>query len=207
MANEDFRDLDQKIKTIAKAIEALWKDRIGDFKILDEDLVPEGLKPIARSISWLMDQITVQNLRRYRDEFGIEEVNDPPHGLTQYDCVIKVKNDDRDYYLNVKTSLTITELGGRFDISKARRLIQLYHENPNLVLLVAIIRVDWDNVWVRFKNVIVFNVAWIPDIYYNRANHNLQSRSNGTQTFRTNKEFVNKLERLMEDAGHLEHYS
>lgn len=207
MANENFRELEQRIKVIAKAIDAVWKDRIGDFKILDENFVPEGLKPIARSISWLMDQITVQNLRRYRDEFGIEEVNDPPHGLTQYDCVIRMKSDDRDYYLNVKTSLTITKLGGRFDISKARRLIQLYQENPNLVLLVAILRVDLDNVWVRFNNVIVFNVAWIPDIYYNRANHNLQSRCNGTQTFRTNEEFVSELERQIEDAGHLEHYS
>ena len=207
MANEDFRDLDQKIKTIAKAIETLWKDRVGDFRILDEGLVPEGLKPIARSISWLMEQITVQNLRRYKDEFGIEEVNDPPHGLTQYDCVIKMKSDDRDYYLNVKTSLTITKSGGKFDISKARKLIQFYQGNPNLVLLVAIIKVDLDNIWVRFKDVIFFNVAWIPDIYYNRANHNLQSRSNGTQTFRTNEKFVSELERLMKDAGHLEHYS
>lgn len=207
MANEDFRDLDQRIRTIAKAINTVWKDKIGDFKILDEDLVPEGLKSIARSISWLMDQITVQNLRKYKDELGIEEVQDPPHGLTQYDCVIKMRNDDRSYYLNVKTSLTITRLGGRFDISKARRLIQLYRENPNLVLLVAIIRVDLDNIWVRFNNVIIFNVAWIPDIYYNRANHNLQSRCNGTQIFRTNEEFVSELEHLIVDAGHLEHYS
>ncbi len=207
MANEELKKLEQRIKIIAKAIDFVWKDKIGDFKILHENLVPEGLKPIARSISWLMDQITVQNLRRYRDECGIEEVNDPPHGLTQYDCIIKMKNDDRDYYLNVKTSLTITKLGGRFDISKARRMIQFYQENPNLVLLVAIIRVDLDNIWVRFSNAVVFNVAWIPDIYYNRANHNLQSRCNGTQTFRTNEEFVSELERQMEDAGHLEHYS
>jgi hypothetical protein len=207
MESEEFRELEQKIKAIKKAIDAVWRDKIGDFKILDEDLVPEGLKPIARSISWLIDQITVQNLRRYKDEFRIEELNYPPHGLTQYDCVIKMKNDNRDYYLNIKTSLTITKLGGRFDISKARRLIQLYRENPNLVLIVAIIRVDLDNIWVRFNNVVVFNVAWIPDIYYNRANHNLQSRCNGSQIFRTNEEFVSELERLMEDAGHLEHYS
>jgi len=44
MANEDFRELEQRIKVIAEAIDAVWKDRIGDFKILDEDLVPEGLK-------------------------------------------------------------------------------------------------------------------------------------------------------------------
>jgi len=207
MENEDFKELEQRIKAIAKVIDSVWRDKIGDFKILRENLVPEGLKPIARSISWLMDQITVQNLRRYRDEYGVEKVNDPPHGLTQYDCVIKMKNDDREYYLNVKTSLIITELGGRFDISEARRLIQLYRENPNLILLVAIIRVDLDNIWVRFKSVIVFNVAWIPDMYYNRANHNLQSRCNGTQTFRTNEEFIGELERQMGDAGHLEHYS
>jgi hypothetical protein len=207
MADEKFKELEGRIKAIGKAIEFVWKDRIGNFKILDENLVPEGLKPIARSISWLMDQITVQNLRRYKDDCGIEEVDDPPHGLTQYDCVVRMRNDNRKYYLNVKTSLEITELGGRFDISKARRLIQIYRESPDLVLLVCIIRVDLDNVWVRFKSAIVFNVAWIPEIYYNRANHNLQSSCNGTQTFRTNGKFIRELERQMKSAGHLKHYS
>ena len=207
MANENFRELEEKTKTIARVIEALLGEKIGDFKILDENLVPEGLKPIARSFSWIMEQITIQNLRKYKTEFGIEEVADPPHGLTQYDCIIKMKNDDTPYFLNLKTSLTITKSSGRFDISKARKLIQLYRENPNMILLVAIIKVDLDNVWVRFSNAIVFNVAWIPDIYYNRANHNLQSRANGVQIFRTNEDFVSELERKLENAGHLEHYS
>jgi len=207
MANENFRELEQRTKIIAEAIEALLREKIGIFKILDENLVPEGLKPIARSFSWIMEQITIQNLRRYKTEFGIDEVDDPPHGLTQYDCIIKMKNDDISYFLNLKTSLTVTKASGRFDISKARKLIQLYRENPDMVLLVAIIKVDLDNVWVRFSNAIVFNVAWIPDIYYNRANHNLQSRANGAQIFRTNEDFVSELERQLGNAGHLEHYS
>ncbi|MBA7489748.1 hypothetical protein ES702_00282 [subsurface metagenome] len=138
---DQYSQLEQQIRTIASGIRTAWS-KIGSFKVLDENLAPEGLKPIARSISWLIDQITVQNLRRYHDEIGFERIDDPPHGLTQYDCVIKLFGDTRSYYLNVKTSLTITGRGGRFDISKAPRLIKMYRQNPDLVLLVAIIKLD-----------------------------------------------------------------
>lgn len=179
--------------------------KIGSFKILDEELVPEGLKPIARSISWLVEQIIVQNLRKYKEDCGLEEVRDPAHGLTQYDCVLRLEGEDEEYFVNVKTSLTSTS-PGRSDISKAEKLIELYERNPDLVLIVAIIKVNMQGVNISFDNPILFNVAWTPDIYYNRANHNLQSICDGTQTPRINEDFVRELKRQMREAGHLEHY-
>lgn len=201
----EYKETSEKIERIEKAIKCVL-NKTGKFKILDETLVPEGLKPIARSIAWLVDQVVVQNLKRYKDVCDIEEVEEPPHDLVQYDCILKLKEDDTECFINVKTSLTTTDRTGRFDISKADKLIELYGERPDLLLLVAIIVVDFDNIFVKFEDLVVFNVAWVPGVYYNRANHNLQSRANGMQTPRSNQEFVGILKQKMEEAGHLAHY-
>jgi hypothetical protein len=200
-----FTELARAIESVKVAIWCVLTN-IKEFKILDESLVPEGLKPIARSISWLVEQIVVQNLRAKGKNYGIASVKDPPHGLTQYDCVMRLDSNHRSYMVNVKTSLTITEDTGRFDISKGDKLIKLYESTPDLLLLVAIAKVEMNGVLVRFKDLIVFNVAWTPDIYYNRANHNLQSKCDGSQTPRTNEQFVVELRRQMQEAGHLKHY-
>ncbi|MCW3129813.1 MAG: hypothetical protein N2V75_06940 [Methanophagales archaeon] len=168
-----YKETSEKIERIEKAIKCVL-NKIGKFKVLDEKLVPEGLKPIARSIAWLVDQVVVQNLKKYKDVCGIEEVEEPPHDLVQYDCILKLKEDDTECFINVKTSLTATDRTGRFDISKADKLIEL---------------------------------SWVPDVYYNRANHNLQSRANGMQAPRSNQEFIELLKQKMDEAGHLVHYS
>lgn len=202
---EEYQDIAERILQVKNSITCVLEN-IGDFKIFNETLVPEGLKPIARSISWLVEQVVIQNLTVYKRTCGIEAIRDPPHNLTQYDCILNLAGEDSDYFVNIKTSLARTRSSGRADISKAEKLIRLYEENPDLILLVAIVKVEMDGVYIRPRNVILFNVAWTPDIYYNRANHNLQSISNGTQQPRTNQEFIDELKSLMDEAGHLSHY-
>lgn len=198
VTSEDIKKIQESIKCVLS--------KIDQFQLVKEDLLPEGLKPIARSMSWIIEQIVVQNLRHRGIKCGIESVTDPPHDLGQYDCVIKLVNDSKEYKVNVKTSLTSTSHNSRFDISKANKLITLYETEPNLILLVVIVKIKLGGLNVKFDDVIVFNVAWTPDIYYNRANHNLQSKCDGSQKIRSNTEFVNKLKQLMDDAGHSSHY-
>lgn len=201
----NFQEIIEDMKQVENAIQISLK-KIGKFKVLDESLVPYGLKPIARSISWLVEQIVVQNLKKYKTECGLSAVKDPPNALTQYDCILKLDCTKKELFVNLKTSLTTTDETGNFDISKAPKLVKFYEQNPEAVLLVAIIRVSIDGVWVEFKKPIIFNVAWVPKIYYNRANHNLQSTADGTQIRRSNSEFVEALKTEMENAGHTKHY-
>jgi len=193
------------IVNLKKSIECVLSN-IPKFQILDNTIVPEGLKPIARSISWIVEQVVIQNLRQYGKKCEIEKVINSPHALTQYDCIIKLKNIQKEYHVNLKTSLTSTRHNSRFDISKALKLIQLYKENPDMMLFVVVIKVEFNKLTINFKDLIIFNVACTPDIYYNRANHNLQSKCDGTYIQRTNKEFVNELEKLVNNAGHNIHY-
>jgi hypothetical protein len=201
----DFNQINKGVERTRLAIQYVMA-KIGAFKLLDESLVPEGLKQIARSMSWLIEQIVVQNIRKYKDACGITSVDDPPHSLAQYDCILHFKDVPQEYLVNIKTSLSITRIGGRSDISKGPKLVELYETNPNAVLIVAIVKVTLEGVVVSFDDLVLFNVAWTPDPYYNRANHNLQSICNGTQTPRTNQEFVAILSGLMKEAGHHVHY-
>ena len=179
---------------------------VGSFQLLEPRVVPEGLKQIARSMSWLMEQVVVQNLRLHREVNGLLEVADPPNNLTQYDCVLTYPSDDTQYFLNVKTSLVQTALSGRFDVSKAPKLIEFYSQNPEALLILAIIKVEMNGTSIRFDRSYVFNVAWIRDIYYNRANHNLQTTFDGSIVVRTNGEFATLLSEKIAAAGHTSHY-
>jgi len=201
----DFNQINKGVERTRLAIQYVMA-KIDAFKLLDESVVPEGLKQIARSMSWLIEQIIVQNIRKHKDACGITSVDNPPHGLAQYDCVLHFKDEPQEYLVNIKTSLSITQTGGKSDISKGPKLVELYESNPNAVLIVAIVKVTLEGVVVTFDDLILFNVAWTPDPYYNRANHNLQSICNGTQTRRTNQAFVEILRGLMKAAGHDMHY-
>ncbi len=196
----------EKVEQIRSTIDAVLK-QIGAFNIIDNpSLLPEGLKPIARSVSWLIEQIVVQNLRKNKDMLNLEFVSDPPDNVSQYDCKLKYKNDPTIYHLNIKTSLLQTNHSSRFDVSKAPRLIEFYEKVPDLNLILAVVKIDLRNTKISFGKSIVFNVAWTPDIYYNRANHNLQSACNGSQMLRTNSEFIKLLKDKLAEKGHTTHY-
>lgn len=195
---EDIQKIKQSIDTIIS--------EIGSFQIIDPVVVPEGIKPIARSVSWLVEQVMVQNLRAKKTQLGLEYVNDPQNNVDQYDCILKYVNDEKHYYVNIKTSLVQTKSNTRFDVSKAPKLVEKYQENPNLILVIATIKVDIQGCKVILSNSTVFNVAWIKDLYYNRANHNLQSNCDGSQIIRSNQEFVRLLKEKINSAGHTSHY-
>lgn len=169
--------------------------KIGDIHLLNEALVPEGLKPIGRSASWLVEQIIVQNMRKYKDELGLIDVLDPPSNVSLYDCSILFKGELKRYYINLKTS-SFEAKRTKDDISKADKLIELYELDPDYTLFVAVIKVIFQDTRLILnhnKNLIVFNIAWIPDIYCNPRNNNLQSSRYDEICFRTNVEFLDEL--------------
>ena len=54
-----------KLDEIRHIFDDLVLNRLKEFDILNEDIVPEGLKPLARSVSWLVEQVVVQNLNPF----------------------------------------------------------------------------------------------------------------------------------------------
>jgi hypothetical protein len=199
--------LDLSMERIQK-IESIFKELVGtikEFSILEEKLVPEGLKLIARSVSWLIEQIVVQNLRKDSKNYGIEEVIDPPDNVSIYDCKIRFSGEDQWYHINIKTSLIQTDERNRFDVSKASKLVKMYESTQDFHLILIIIKIHIEGVKIAFKDAKAINIAWVPEIYYNRANHNLQT-SFGAPVIRSNQEFVELLKRKIAERGHSNHY-
>lgn len=189
---QDFAAMN-KIRTAIKEV----LKKIGKIQILDECLAPEGLKPLARSVSWLVEQVVVQNLRKYKAEFGIEYVRDPPSNVSLYDCAIKFNDRAKIYYTNIKTS-SVDAKKGKDDISKADKLIKLYEADSKYALFVAVVKIIFKNTTLILhhpNNLIIFNVSWIPDIYCNPRNNNLQSKDYAQISFRSNADFVTAIKK------------
>ena len=94
---------------------------------------------------------------------------------------IKVNNVERD--------------SGRNDISKAPALVTFYSTNGDVILLDVVIRIKFENtkIYLNVADVIVFNVAWIPDVYVNPSNHHLQAEYSTRKIERTTREFIELL--------------
>ncbi len=167
--------------------------KIDKFEILNEGLVPEGLKPHTRSIAWLAEQVIVQGVRRFIDETEFESVvpNDSDIGL--HDCIVRIRGNET--LVNLKVT-NIEKSHTRNDINKAYKIQQAFIKNPDIRFYYVIIKLSFDNTIIKFVNEppIVFYVPWIHDVYVNPSNHHLQASYFEPPTFRSVKQFVDEIE-------------
>lgn len=149
--------------------------KIGQFNILDEKLVPEGLKPHTRSISWLAEQVIKQQARLNLTEIGFVSVVDASSDIEQYDCIVNVNG--REVLINLKVTAAKSQKGSRNDINKAYKLFKIFQKNKDTLLYYVIFKIKFKNTNIIFsdKDVIVFYVPWINEVYVNPSNHHLQA--------------------------------
>ena len=194
-----MRDLPkEKIKEGFKKV----LEKINHFDIASPDLLPEGLKPHTRSICWIAEQIILQNLRKYKVECGFTSVDMPSSDIVVYDCIIKIPEFKDPVYVNVKVN-NVERTSGRNDISKAPALVQFYSENKDALLYDFIIRIRFDNtrIFLNVADAIIFNVAWIENLYVKPSNHHLQAEYSTRQIKRTNQEFVELLKQQLKEKN------
>ena len=74
----DFDFVQSKMEAINQKVSyMLNKSHLRDFQLLSREVAPEGVKPIARSVSWLIQQVVTQNLKRYSQELGFSSIEVP----------------------------------------------------------------------------------------------------------------------------------
>ncbi len=164
--------------------------KIGHFNILDEKLVPEGLKPHTRSISWLAEQVVKQQARLNLVEIGFANVIDSDSDIEQYDCTVTVNG--RDVLVNLKVTAATSQKGSRNDINKAYKLFRIFQQNKNTLLYYVVFKIKFENTDVIFidEQPIVFYVPWINEVYANPSNHHLQANYEEPMKKRTVDEFL-----------------
>ncbi len=185
-------------KSIQTDIDILQKSfyhytkKIKKFQILSKKLVPDGLPPHTRSISWLVEEVILQKAKHTQLR-KIAKVIQASSDIKVHDCEIILNG--RKIFVNVKITQTSKEEGGNNDFNKALRIYQFLKNHPNARLFYVIIRFKFQNNVIRFINEppTVIYIPWIRKFSVNSSNHHLQANYYASPEKRTTKKFLKEL--------------
>lgn len=192
MKNENkIKDI---IEFLSTAFTKLVKD-IEKFEIVGNKLLPFGFKPHTRSISWIAEQVILQQAKIKAKELGFKDVIFSKQDTDVFDCII-IDKSNRKIFVNVK----ITNIDGRHnknDISAAERLYNFLIDSDELGLFYVVLGIKFDNTKVEFSKdqIFVFNPISLPDVYVNPKNAKLQAYYDAKPITRTKREFLDLLYR------------
>ena len=120
-----------------KYLETLCKNLLNilpNFDITDKKILPYGLKPHTRSVSWLVEQVIVQQMKYHAKELGIKDVNFELPDTCLHDC--EIYSNGKKYYVNVKIHNTDGK-ENKNDISAVEKLYFQYTTNSEYNLTYA----------------------------------------------------------------------
>jgi len=185
-----------KIKDIIKFLDNIFTKLVGkikEFEVVNSQLLPFGFKPHTRSISWIAEQVILQQAKIKRKELGIKDITFSKRDIDVFDCII-TDNLDRKIYVNVK----VTNIEGRHnknDISAAERLYNFLINSDELGVFYVVLGIKFENTKVKFitDQIFTFNPICLPDIYVNPKNAKLQAYYDAKAVERTKKEFLDLL--------------
>ena len=184
------------IKSDLKYAEELCRDLLNilpSFDITDKKILPYGLKPHTRSVSWLVEQVIVQQMKYHAKELGIKDVNFELPDTCLHDC--EIFSNKKKYFLNVKIH-NIKGKENKNDISAVEKLYFQYVANPQYNLIYACFGIDFDNIQVNFdKNYLaIFSPQFMP-IYVNPRNDKIQAAYHHELILRTRVQFLELLKK------------
>ena len=161
------------------------------FDITDQKILPYGLKPHTRSVSWLVEQVITQQTKYRANELGLDDVDINMPDTSLQDCIISI--GEKKYYVNVK----IHNVGGKEtknDISAVEKLYMQYTANTDYNLIYACFGISFENIRITFdKNYLqVFSPQFLP-IYINPRNDKIQAFYSHVPITRTRAEFLDEL--------------
>jgi hypothetical protein len=164
---------------------------VPSFDLTNPEILPYGLKPHTRSVSWIVEQVITQQAKYHARKLGIDEVDIDLPDTCLHDCVITHKGIK--YFVNIK----ITKASGkptRNDISAVEKLYMQYVANPDYRLIYAVFGFEFDNINISFVKdcVHLFSPQFLP-IYINPRNDKIQSLYKTEPQYRSRKQFLNLL--------------
>lgn len=171
--------------------------KIGPIQIGRKDQFPYGWRKAAkgRTVWRIVEEVVTQNLEMHHGEFKLDAAHASDSEVSVYDmeCVA----DGMSAFINVKSAVETAKVS-KDDISKAIGLLEFYQEDINRQFFVATFFIKFNpDMSIQIDKVVVFPVAWIPDIYVNPSNNgNLQSahyKQIAGAIKRTNEQFLQEL--------------
>lgn len=165
---------------------------IPDFDITNPKLLPYGLKPHTRSVSWIVEQVIVQQAKFNREKLGVKNVDFDLPDTCLHDCVIE-ESDGSKHYVNVKITNLKTK-ATKNDLSAVEKLFTQYTVKKKYRLTYVIIEFTFDNTMIKLESdsVHTFSPQFIP-IYVNPRNDKVQAKFKHTPIVRSRKKFLKEL--------------
>jgi hypothetical protein len=162
-----------------------------NFNITDEKILPYGLKPHTRSISWIVEQVIVQQMKYNSSKLGLSNVKYDMADTCLHDCEIYI-NQNR-YFVNIKTH-SIKNKKNKNDIAAVEKLYIQYQANPNYRLIYACFGIEFNNINISFDNSCLhcFTPQFMP-IYVNPRNDKIQATYHHNIIHRKREDFLFEL--------------
>lgn len=185
----------QKVKEDLIFIEDLFRRLLKilpAFDITDEKILPYGLKPHTRSISWLVEQVITQQAKFNAKKLGIADAEFEFPDTCLHDC--EIKTDSRSYFVNVKIHIMAGK-DNKNDIAAVEKLYMQYSADPDYDLIYACFGVHFDNIHIRFDPdyLKLFSPQFLP-IYVNPRNDKVQAFYHHNPMFRSRADFLELLQ-------------
>lgn len=161
------------------------------FNITDKNILPYGLRPHTRSVSWLVEQVITQQTKYRAKQLGLDEVRFNMPDTCLHDCEILVK--DKIYYVNVKIHNTATK-ENKNDIAAVEKIYMQYSANISYNLIYVCFGISFKDINIKFDSgyLCLFSPQFLP-IYINPRNDKIQAYYHHQPIYRNRKKFLNIL--------------
>lgn len=164
---------------------------VPSFDLTNTKILPYGLKPHTRSVSWIVEQVITQQTKFNSKMLDIVDVDIDLPDTCLHDCIIKTKK--QNYYINIK----ITNADGKDnknDIAAVEKLYMQYSANPDYRVIYAVFGFKFQNINISFVEdyVHTFSPQFLP-IYVNPRNDKIQAFYKAIPQERSRQEFLQLL--------------
>ena len=164
---------------------------VPDFDIIDPKILPYGLKPHTRSVSWIVEQVIVQQAKFNAGRLQVKDVDFKLPDTSLHDCIV-LQNESEKFYINIK--ITSSKRKNKNDIAAVEKLYMQYQTNPDYRLIYAVFRFSFNNTRILFfqDDIHTFSPQFLP-IYINPRNDKIQAQYYAPVEERSREEFLTLL--------------
>ena len=189
---DEIRLINEELATMQDLFERVV-EIIPNFDITNPDILPYGLKPHTRSVSWIAEQVIVQQAKYNRETLNIEDVDFSMPDTSLHDCIV-MQNNTEKYYVNIKIT-NAARRRNKNDIAAVEKLYMQYRANPDYRLIYTVFGFIFDNTTISFvkDRIHTFSPQFLP-VYVNPRNDKIQAYYHATPEERTRDEFLDLLQ-------------
>ena len=187
---KELETINQEIQYIKSVYNNLLKI-LPSFNITDETILPYGLNPHTRSISWIVEQVITQQTKFNAEKLNLDNVNFKMPDTCLHDC--EIEKDGQKFYINIKIH-NIDGKKNKNDIAAVEKIYSQYHANKNYRLIYACFGIKFENIKISFdpNYIHCFSPQFMP-IYVNPRNDKIQATYHHEIQTRTRAEFLDLL--------------